>query len=447
MPIRDILTTVIVFGALPVILSKPWIGIIVWSWLGYMNPHRLSWDFAHDFPFAQLVAIATFAGMVLRFKQLTFHWEAPSKTLALFISWMAITTIFAIYPEPAQDLAIKTAKIMIMVFVTMSLIDDKQKLNALMWITVLSLSYFGVKGGIFTILGGGSQQVLGPEGTFFSGNTEAGLVLTMLLPMQRYLHLQTQKVWLKRGILLAMGLTAIAAIGTQSRGALLAMMAIGVFLWFKSRRKAEIFVLILFLGVGIAAFMPDTWYQKMGTIQSYESDNSAMGRIYAWKFATAMALSRPFGGGFASFTFDNYMRYTPDFPVSESGNVADAHSIYFQVLGHHGFIGLGIYIVLLVTTWRTLGRVIAAARDDKEHNWMADLASMLQVSMIGFMVGGAFLGLAYFDLTYANIAIACILATLMKQAAEARGPLATGAPGLLSTRPTGPRVSAHVARR
>ena len=38
---RDIAVTAVVFGLLPFILWRPHIGILVWTWLGLMNPHRL----------------------------------------------------------------------------------------------------------------------------------------------------------------------------------------------------------------------------------------------------------------------------------------------------------------------------------------------------------------------------------------------------------------------
>ena len=49
---------------MPFILVRPWIGILLWSWLGYMNPHRLSWGFAYDFPFAAVAGAATLVGLV-----------------------------------------------------------------------------------------------------------------------------------------------------------------------------------------------------------------------------------------------------------------------------------------------------------------------------------------------------------------------------------------------
>ena len=49
---RDIIVTLAVFGTLPFIFWRPWIGILVWCWLGYMNPHRLAWGFSTSMPFA-----------------------------------------------------------------------------------------------------------------------------------------------------------------------------------------------------------------------------------------------------------------------------------------------------------------------------------------------------------------------------------------------------------
>ena len=62
---RDIIITLIVFGAVPFALKHPYIGIYVWSWISYMNPHRFSWGFAFNMPFAAVTAIAIIIGFLL----------------------------------------------------------------------------------------------------------------------------------------------------------------------------------------------------------------------------------------------------------------------------------------------------------------------------------------------------------------------------------------------
>src|SRR5215475_3663731 len=63
MLIRDTLVSAIIFASLPVCFIRPWVGILVWSWIGYMNPHKLTWGFATNMPFGQLVAVATLCGL------------------------------------------------------------------------------------------------------------------------------------------------------------------------------------------------------------------------------------------------------------------------------------------------------------------------------------------------------------------------------------------------
>jgi len=80
--------------------------------------------------------------------------------------------------------------------------------------------------------------------------------------------------------------------------------------------------------------------------------------------------------------------------------VNDFHSIYFEVMGEHGFIGFGLFLLLGLLAWIRARQVIKRCKLDPEQKWAADLAAMTQVSLIGYATGGAFLGLAYFDLPY-----------------------------------------------
>src|SRR5690606_8939778 len=57
--VRDIILPLIAFAAVPAAPGRPAIGLLVWSWLGYMNPHRLTWGFAYSFPFVMISAVAT----------------------------------------------------------------------------------------------------------------------------------------------------------------------------------------------------------------------------------------------------------------------------------------------------------------------------------------------------------------------------------------------------
>lgn len=186
-------------------------------------------------------------------------------------------------------------------------------------------------------------------------------------------------------------LCVVAALGTQSRGGLLGVLGMTIAFVLRSQRRARLIVPIIALMFFTMAFMPDSWWDRMETIATYKEDESAMGRINAWIVAYRVASDHFFGGGFyleAPTIFDRYAP-NPEF-------IAVAHSIYFQVLGQHGYVGLLLYLAFWFSTWRTCRWI---ARNSSSFEDQA-LARMIEVSFAGFAVGGAFLNLAYFDGPY-----------------------------------------------
>ena len=401
-------------GGLFFTLSRPYIGIYLWSWIGYMAPHRLTWGFAYSFPFAQIIALVTIVSMLFSKEPKSFPLTPVTVCLLVFLGWMGLTTIFAIDFDSAIILYTKILKIQLITFVTLMLINTKEKIQYLMWVIVVSLGFYGVKGGVFAIVTKGAYRVVGPEQTFITGNTELGLALVMTLPLMYYLMTTSQNKWIKRGFMLAMVLTVVAILATYSRGALLGISAMGIFLFLKSDRKLLVTLLFIATIPVALVFMPHQWSDRMKTIETYEEDHSAMGRIKAWRFAFDMASQRFLGGGFFSFTPDNYRRFSPG-TVEEGERFQDAHSNYFQVLGHHGFVGLFLFLLLLFLTWRTGSWIIRHSRDKPELKWAKQLAAMIQTSMIGYCVSGAFLALAYFDLIYHLAAILVITRILLEK--------------------------------
>lgn len=401
---RDILVTAIIFGALPFVFKRPWIGILLWTWLAYMNPHRQTWGFAFYFPFSMIVGLVTIGAYMFSNSRKEILWTRETIVLLLFVIWMFVTTLFAFYPEDAWLQWNKVWKIQLMIFVIAMIIQDRKQLNWMIWVIALSLAYYGVKGGIFTIATGGNYHVWGPDNTFIGGNNEIALALVMVIPLIRYLHLQAERRWVRLGLAAAMILSGVAAIGSQSRGALLAMSAMGLFLWIKSRHKIVTGVYLAIAVTILALVMPQSWYDRMNTISEYKEESSAQGRINAWHTAFNVAKDRITGGGFEMFQPSTFYRYAPD-----AYKVHDAHSIYFEVMGEHGFIGFALFIVIGVMTWIRAQQIIKRSKYHPEHKWASDLAAMTQVSLVGYATGGAFLGLAYFDLPY-HLLIIVVLA-------------------------------------
>src|SRR6185312_11654025 len=149
---RDILVTLIVFGMLPQIFKKPYVGVLMWVWISVMNPHTQGWGFATSFPFAAIIAAATLVSLIMNKDPKNLPRAPITWVLIAFVVWMNVTTVLAIYPDLVYDQWNKVMKIMLMTFVTMMLIRTVRHVQLLIWVLVISLGYYGVKGGIFTIM-------------------------------------------------------------------------------------------------------------------------------------------------------------------------------------------------------------------------------------------------------------------------------------------------------
>jgi len=392
---RDIALLVFFLFCIPYMLKRPWLGVIMWVWLSVMNPHRLTFGFAYNLQFALATAVVTFLGLLMTKDDRRLPLSPPIVLLFFFTLWMCVTSLTAIHPDDVGGMWGRVMKIMLMTFVAASLIHTRKHINCVIWAICFSLAFFGAKGGLFTLAHGGSFIVWGPEGSFIEGNNELALALVMVIPLMRYVQIGMTKKWQRHGMTAIMLLCAFSAIGSHSRGALLAIAAMAGSFWWKSRNKVVMAIALVAASIAIVTFMPAEWFARMHTIETYDQDSSAMGRINAWWMAFNVAKANFFGGGFEIYDPEVFARYAPD-PL----DIHAAHSIYFQILGEHGFIGLFLFIAIGASTWAAASGAKKAAKGRPDLVWLVTLMDMVKVSMIGYGVGGAFLSLAYFDVPY-----------------------------------------------
>lgn len=397
---RDLILLLIVVPGGLMALRHPFVGAMLWTWFSIMNPHRMAWGFMFDAPVAMFIAVCTLVGLFASKEKRSPFIGAPVTWLVVLIGWMCITTVFAFDMASSFGTLEKVLKIDLMVLVTLMLIRTKREMMVFAWVLTLSVAFFGIKGGIFTLLTGGGFHVRGPSGSYLEENNALAVALIMALPMLRFLQTTLEKAWQKYAMTAAMVLCGVSILGSQSRGALLAITAMLTLLWWRGKNKFATAVILLVCGVVFLSFMPDTWWERMGTIRTFEEDRSAMGRINAWWMAFNIAKDNFFGGGFSIYNELVYALYAPD-PTM----IVSAHSIYFHMLGEHGFMGLFIYLCLWLSTWVSAGWLRKHARVQADTEWCVQLGSMIQVSLIGFAVGGAFLSLTYFDLPYNLLAL------------------------------------------
>ena len=425
---RDLLMLGLFTALIYKTLKDPLWGVLGWVWMGVMNPHRLAYGFAHDAPWSMLIALTLFLSLLIhRDKLVKFPVNAVTILLGIWIVWIGVSPLlFSFYPDKEMHFWSRAFKVLLMVLVSLLVVQRRRDLDWLVLVLVISIGYYGIKGGVFTVLSGGSARVWGPEGSFIEDNNSLALATIMTVPLIRYLQLQSTRRWQRHLATVAMLLCMASAVGSQSRGAFLAIVMMSFFMWLKSRNKLPLALVVLVALPLIFVFMPDSWTDRMETIRTYDQDASAMGRINAWQMAWRLATDLfPFGGGFTVAGAAVFAKYAPDPSIPLT-----AHSIYFQAMGEHGFMGLALFVGIFAMTWRLAGATIRASKAEPDLQWARDLAAMCQVGLIGYATGGAFLSLVYFDLPYYLVLIVVVVNRIVaaemaqrKQAAIAGGQL------------------------
>lgn len=407
---RDIFIFAFLLGMLPAILRWPFLGIIGWCVVSYMNPHQLGWGMTHGIPFAMMIGATTIGAFILHNGPKALPVTPVTMLLLLFLGYTTLTTVFALAPEAAWAKWDRFFKIVLMTLLTVPLMANRERVHALVWTIVLCIGFYGVKGGVFTILQGGSARVWGPPSSAIEDNNHLSVALIMLLPLIRYLHLQTAEKWVRLGLLLSLPLIAAAILGTYSRTAFVTGLAALAWMLFKSRKKFAIISVGAFAAVLGLMFMPGIWMERMRTILHYDQDESVLGRFDAWAFGWRLAEMRPLlGGGFSPIDAPGlFMQLVPNATVPRA-----FHSNYFEVLGEHGIVGIVIFLSLFAAGFLACGRIIRDTRGQPQLTWMHDLASMLQVSMVAYAVGGLFLNLSLYDMYYHILVLPVMLRLIL----------------------------------
>ena len=236
------------------------------------------------------------------------------------------------------------------------------------------------------------------------------MVLLMVVPLLYYLYLYTKNFVVRNGFLLTVLLMVLAVVSTNSRGGLLGLFAVALWLVYRSRRRFMGALLIVAGAALIVYLAPESWMDRMDTIQNAESDGSFRGRLEAWRVSAAIAHEHPvFGGGLRAVQSPAVWLKFVDAPSllgfidipPNAGVGRAAHSIWFEVLGDQGFVGLFFFCGLIANAFvvaRSIRRLVRT--NGPSERWAADLGNLITVSMVAYVVTGSALSAAYFELPF-----------------------------------------------
>lgn len=423
---RDYIVLAIVLGSVPICLISPYIGVLMWYWVTYFNPHRFTWGIAYDFPVAIVVAVPTLLGTVFARKSLRSLVTQEGILLMLLWAWFGITylhaqgvPLFTLNMEDAAYEMSHMSKILLFTLVMMLLVTTRERLRGLLLVTASSLGLLAVKGAAFGIRTGGEYRVWGPPDSFLSDNNAFALALNMAIPLLFFLARDEKRRWLKYSLHLMFACAVLVVLLTYSRGGLLGLTVVVIAVLLRARYKIIGGTLAVFAVLFVLSYAPDAWMARMGRFASGDLDGSAEQRLVSWGTSWRFVHDYPITGG--SFdvlpNVDVFQRYEPR-PLPGGFLSSGPHSIYFQILADHGFPGLFLFLSMIGVSLWSLWQVKRRARQSPSTVYLVDYAYMVQISIVGFMVSGAFLGFAYLDVIYEMVGLAAVIKMLLRYELE-----------------------------
>ncbi len=398
---------------LPLSLLSAHVGVLLWVWVALLSPNELLTGFLSGVPFNKLVALTTVCLMFFSRDKKDAYLDRALVLLLLLGLTASISWWFALAPsDDGTELYQKLVKEIVLVFIITAVMTTRHRIHLLVLTIVLALGFLAAKEGLISLLTAGGHTILG-SGSIGDNNSLATALL-MIIPLIFYLARYSAVRIVRIGLLCLAGLAVVTVIMTFSRGGFVGLMLLGGFILKNSRNKLASVAAIALAGVLIYALAPDAWFERLSTIQDANNDSSFMGRVVAWKMSLLIALDHPlFGGGPHAVqhlsVWNTYKPLLPsvDFVTTPPADVFPhaAHSIYFEILGDLGFVGLFLFLSMIGMSVWNCRWIVRKTRDKPELAWARDLARLSQVSLVIYLVTGAALSMGYFELIYMLVAM------------------------------------------
>jgi probable O-glycosylation ligase (exosortase A-associated) len=381
-------------------------------WVDLFVPQRMGFSFMQTIPVALIIGATAFVSVAFTQKHDNPRMGAGIWLLILFAIWITLTTLWAEIPNEAWvdwDTAFKT--VAFAAFLPF-LIRTRTHVEALLLVLGFSILGNTLAGAVKVLVSGGHY---GQDLGLFRGNSgivEGSTLATVavsFIPVLLYLRKHSQffpKGFLNNGLFYtAAGANVICALGTFTRSGLIAIAVLLFLMLWNSKRK--VLTAVLMAGAVFATanyFVSDAYKDRMNTVVNYQGDGSAMLRLGVWQWTVDYALTHPWGGGFevwrtnsGTITLgrDDTIQSITSNPNERNFAARAFHSIYFEILGEHGFPGLALFAGIVFTFLSCLRRMQRLARGNPELEWASDLAKSLRTCLIIYLCGGAFIGVAF----------------------------------------------------
>lgn len=411
--VRDIGLALFLLSFIAVGFRRPFLLVLAYCYVDIVAPQRLSYYLVNSIPVSLIVFCLAVGMWAVADEKRAIRYSSRQALLMVLLVYCGMTTLMADFPVEAAEKWSWVWKALLWAGFLPLTLTTRLRIEALATTLILCAASIFVTGGIKTILGGGGYGTLAllvsNNSGLYEGST-AAMAAIALIPLvlwfRKYSTIfggnPTERKLLDLFCYALCFACLLVPVGTQARTGLLCI-AMLVMLGLRDSKRRIVYM----IGIGVAAvvavsFVPDSYSQRMETIQGHKSDQSASSRLAIWAWTWNYAKDHPFGGGFDAYRGN---RIVIDLVEDEGGQektnqLVDAgrayHSAYFEMLGEQGYPGLAIWLLFNAMGVIQMNKIRRKYRNAEGNAaWISPLATALQSTQLIYLVGAGFIAVAF----------------------------------------------------
>ena len=395
-------------------LRRPFIWVLAYLYIDILAPQKIGWTLTPMLPISLIAFLLAFAGWAFADPKSDTKFTLRQGIMCALLAYCFMTLQWADFPIEAHEKWDWVWKALVFaIFLPVTLIT-RLRIEAAALVLVLTAGAIIISAGMKTALGGGGYENLylfvNDNSNIYESSTLATVsiaLIPIILWFTRHGTIFPPDWRVKTFAGLLIFACLLIPIGTEARTGLLCIGVLGILMLRDVRNRLMYVMAAGALGVAALPFLPASYYERMATLGSVESDESASTRMQVWMWTLDYVSEHPLGGGFDAYRGNKFTYRMPvtreegGALVTEIQDVTDAgrayHSSFFEMLGEQGWPGLIMWLSLHALGLLQMERIRRKWRNrtNPAEQWQGPLASALQFSNIVYLVGATFQGIAY----------------------------------------------------
>jgi putative inorganic carbon (hco3(-)) transporter len=436
---HDLAFVLFLGGLIALGFRRPFIFVLGYVYVDIVSPQRLSYWLINSIPVSLIFFLLAVGGYAIKDDKSGTRFSVRQGLLVALLLYCGFTTMTADFPAAAVVKWDWVWKALVFAIFLPFTLRTRLRLEALLVFMCVSASSIVIVGGIKTLVSGGGYGTLNLGLEDNSGLYEGSIISTVaiaIVPVILFLarHLTIfKRNWMSWTYCLALIFACLLIpVGTEARTGLICIGLLAVLVLRDTRYK-----LLCIAGMAGALaiavpLLPQSYTERMNTIQGYQGDQSASTRLAVWAWTWGYAQEHPLGGGFNAYLQNKLTIRLTDTSKAAGGTATTSevahdaarayHSSYFEMLGEQGYVGFLLWAMLHgagLVRMEMLRRRFRRATDESEA-WIAPLATALQHGHLIYLTGALFVGIAFQPFVYMLVAAEIGLDSYVKRTRPAR---------------------------